>query len=207
MPGSPADTTSKLVAIHNVHVNPPPPGPPPPPHHRRIWPFFFAATNGGKAAGRTRIVARVYNPQEEAHRGQIWHLAGLPHVRAALGRHAKFAVPAEIHLAIGAEAVLVPGNIPPGRPVPRLSFTGAVQPELGDHLVRRDWVKAPGTGVAVKEVELLPGQVQQAAVYVVPHGEEGHVYAVEICHELVTSAGPVAIGGLTVLFVAPSRPW
>jgi hypothetical protein len=74
--------------------------------------------------------------------------------------------------------------------------------------VKRDWAKANGHHPVKKEIELLPRQVQQAAVQVVPHDEEGHIYAIEVSHELVTKgAQPVRLGGLTVLFAAPCRPW
>jgi hypothetical protein len=201
-PGPTAATGNAQVAIHNTQVNPPPPG-----GMKRIWPFFFGAANGGPLAGLTRLVARAYNPDNEADRVHLLRLADLPAVRAAYGRCLKFGLPAEVHLALGAESIVVPPTHKGGCGG-RLGYTGRVTPDFADHLVKRSWVKAAGHAPATKEFDLIPRQVQQAGVYVTPHDEDGRIYAVEIGHELVAKgAPPVLLGGLTVLFAAPCRPW
>jgi hypothetical protein len=207
-PGQAATTGSPQVAIHNVHVNPPPPPPPSPRPGgpRRPPPFFFGAANGGKLAGLTRVVARAYNPDNEEDRLKILHLAGLPAVQQAYGRCMKFGVPAEVLLALGAESVVVPALR--GGSTVRLGFTGPVEAEFAEELVKRSWAKAAGHHASTKEVELVPRQVQQTAVQVVPKEDDGRIYAVEISHELVIKgAAPVVLGGLTVLFAAACRPW
>jgi hypothetical protein len=210
-PGPTADIASPQVAIHNVHVNPPPmPMPPPkpggPPPFWRPWPFFFGATNGGGVAGVTRLVARAYDPANEADRIHLIRLANLPAVRAAYGRCLKFGTPAEVHLALGTETVVVP-HASKGV-APRLGSTGRVKPDFADHLVKRDWVKATGHAPAAKEFELIPRQIQQAGISVIPREDDGHIYAIEIGHELVVKGKPhVLLGGLTVLFAAACRPW
>ncbi len=202
-PGDTANVASPQVAIHNVHVNPPPPAPPPGPKPRRIRPFFFGATNGGRAGGLTRIVARAYNPDNEEDRVKILYLAGLPSVQQAYGRCLKFGLPAEVLLALGTESVVAPS-----KGSARLGFTGPVVGEFADELVKRSWGKAVGHHAATKEVDLIPRQVQQAAVEVIPRENDGRIYAVEISHELlVKGAAPVVLGGLTVLFAAPCQPW
>jgi hypothetical protein len=201
-PGSTAATGNAQVAIHNTQVNLPPPGP-----MKRIWPFFFGATNGGGIPGLTRLVARAYNPDNEADRIHLLNLAALPAVRAAYGRCLKFGTPAEVHLALGAESVVVP-PAQKGRCGGRLGYTGAVTPELADHLVKRSWTKAVGHAPVTKEFDLISRQVQQAGVYVTPREEDGRIYAIEIGHELIAKgAPPTLLGGLTVLFAAPCRPW
>jgi hypothetical protein len=213
MPPAQAVVTSPQVAIHNVQVNAPGgPMPPPPPgpggmRHRFPWPFFFGATNAGSLNGRTRLVARAYSPQVEADRDRLWELAFHPGVRSVAGRCLKFGTPASVHLATGIESILIPALGSKGT-ASRLSHTGPVHPDLADHLVKRDWVKSTSNHTAVKEVELFSRQSQQAAVWVEPHGEDGHLYAVEISHELLRDAGPpIVLGGLTVVFVPLCRPW
>jgi hypothetical protein len=158
-------------------------------------------------AGLTRVVARAYNPDDAHDRLRILHLAGLPSVRQAYGRCMKFGTPAEVLLALGAESVVVPPASREGSPI-RLGATGMVSTEMADELVKRDWARAPGSHAVTKEVELIPRQVQQVAVQVVPRDDDGRIYAVEIGHELVVKGAPAALlGGLTVLFAAPCRPW
>ncbi|MGH7436384.1 MAG: hypothetical protein ACRENE_11985 [Polyangiaceae bacterium] len=213
--GMTADVTSPQVAIHNIHVNaapgpgPMPPPPPGPGGGRGVpWPFFFGAANGARVAGKTRLVARAYDPKVEADQARLWELALHPGVRRAAGRCAKFAAPVSVHLATGVESVLVSAAASDKGLHPRLSFTGPVQPELAHDLVKRDWVKSAGGAPAHKEIDLLPWQVQQAAVWVEPHGHEGHLHAVEVKHELLRDgAPPVVLGGLTVVFVPACRPW
>jgi hypothetical protein len=209
-PGQTATTGSALVAIHNTQVNPPAPAPPGPgsgrPGPRRIRPFFFGATNGGSIAGLTRIVARAYNPENEEDRLRILYLAGLPAVQQAYGRCMKFGTPAEVLLALGAESIIVPARR--DGPAVRLGFTGPVNAEFADELVERSWAKGGGHAAITKEVELMPRQVQQVGVEVVPRDDDGRVYAIDIAHELVVKgAPPVVLGGLTVLFATSCRPW
>jgi hypothetical protein len=205
-PGMTADPTDPRTAIHNIHVQDPTPGmirrwP------HRTWPFFFAATNGAGINGRTRLVARAYDPAHEADRARILDLAGLPAVRAALGRCAKFALPAEVHLGIGTETVVAPPGAGVKFPAPRLGFTGTVQPELAADLVRGAWTKVAHASPASHDLEMVARQATQAAVHVVPHDEEGHIYAVEVRHELLTGKEPIVMGGLTVVFTTLCRPW
>ncbi len=74
--------------------------------------------------------------------------------------------------------------------------------------MKRSWTKAVGHAPVTKEFDLIPRQVQQAGVYVTPREEDGRIYAIEIGHELIAKGAPPALlGGLTVLFAAPCRPW
>jgi hypothetical protein len=168
-------------------------------------PFFFGATNSSTKNGRTRLVARAYDPHVEADQGALWALAAHPGVRQVAGRCAKFAVPASVHLAVGRESVLAP---PTAGPLQRLTHTGPVHPQFADDLVKRDWVKSKGAAAVHKEIDLLSRQIQQAAVWVEPHGHDGHFYAVEVAHELLQDAGPpILLGGLTVVFAPYCQPW
>jgi hypothetical protein len=206
-PGMTATTSSPQVAIHNVQVNAPPMPMHRGPHRWGIRPFFFGATNGGKNGGLTRLVARAYNPADEADRVHLLRLAALPSVRQAYGPCFKFGTPAEVLLALGAESIVVPTSTGGGF-APRLGFTGAVDAEVGEELVKRNWARVAAHHSVVKEVDLLPRQVHQAAVHVVPADDDGRVYAIEIGHEMPVKNGPpVILGGLTVLFASPHRPW
>jgi hypothetical protein len=206
--GQTATLASPLVAIHNVQIYPPPPRPPLPPKfihpHFPLPPFFFGATNGGNAAGLTRIVARAYDPDHEEDRVKILNLAWLPAVRRAYGRQMKFGVPAQVSLALGAESVISR----PNGPRVRLGYTGPVQSDLGDELVKRSWVNAASAGHATKEVELVPRQIQQAGVQVTANHDDGRLYAIEISHELLLGGAPPALlGRLVVVYAAPIKLW
>lgn len=209
-PGNNPDVTNNRIAIHNIHVQDPMPGMI---RHWpfRTWPFFFGAAHGADVAGRTRLVARAYDPRDEGDRVRILELVAMRGVRAALGPGAKFAVPAEVHLGLGLENILLTPAKAFAGPAPRLGYTGTVRPELADDLIRGAWTKATaGHAPAESVLEMVPHQIRQAGIHVVPHGpdrDHTHAYAVEVRHELITKAGPVVMGGLTVIFVAPSRPW
>jgi hypothetical protein len=216
-PNQTPDLSNVQVAIHNVQVNmpapgaPPPPsggghghGPPPPAMSPGSGPFFFGATNSGQVAGITRITARAYDPANASDRYNLVQLASLPSVVAAFGPKAKFGVPEQVHLGLGPEALLLRQD---GKGGGRLGFTGPVSQEFAKDLVRGRWNKGAGRKGSTQEIDLLPYQVQQVGVSVVPGHEDATLYAVHIAHELlVKGKKPLYIGGLTVIFVAPNKP-
>jgi hypothetical protein len=205
-PGDFPDVTVARTAIHNIHVQDPTPGMMKRwPFHP--WPFFFAARNGAGTAGKTRLVAHALNPADEADRRRILELLTVTDLRGPLGRCAKFALPAELHLGTGLETIVVPKGRPAGAPAPRLGFTGTVAPDIAADLVRGAWTKGARGHAVTHELELVPRQATQAAVHVVPHPDEAHIYAVDIRHEMLTGTDPIVMGGLTVIFTTPCRPW
>lgn len=213
-PPNPATLSSPLVALHNVQVNPPAPGAPQPPGgggnpppamSPGSGPFFFGATNAGHVSGMTRITARAYDPADRHDRASLVQLASLPSVVSAFGPRPKFGVPAQVLLALGPESVLVRGD---GKGNARLGFTGPVAHDFAHDLVKGKWIRGATHKGTTQEIELHSRQVQQVGVSVVPKHDDGSLYGVHIAHDLIVKGKkPVQLGGLTVVFAAPHKPW
>ncbi len=201
-------TSDPLTAIHNVHV-----------HAAGLMGsaagnagaggkgererfFAFAATNiFGEAVG-TRLEAVPLDPTKD--REKLEHLLAIPTVHEIASRRGKFRAPAEVQLTLGKETVVPPERLLKSRRSPeaalgkaaasyRLGHTGVLGSALAKALTA-----APATCNEIT-LDLLPFEIRQGLLSVVPGGEDGDISVVEI-HHVTTEKQPRLIGGLTVVY-------
>lgn len=172
--------------------------------------FAFAVTNTLQHLADTRLAVRALDPKVAAHRQRLKLIVADRAVHDALAqRSLRFALPNALLVGQGRERVQLPvaALAGDGRVVktslPRLQRTGPLPAALLGHLLN------PGTKLTepkarAAEVNLLPGEVQQAIVQIAPTRAENAVYAIEVEHR---GADDSPIGGLTILFVPPHLGW
>ncbi len=202
---TPAATDARS-AIRNIHVSAPAPSPrpsPPPGGGPGGMHFAFAASNNLAGVEDTRLEVRALDPAQDKERlATLFSDRALFHTLAK--RHVKLSIPDGVRIAEGRERIVLPrpsvilrsGEHCHG--YPRIGRLGPLSDRRAAKLL------FPNTKLmdAKKPIDLklIPGEMRQMIVHVVPCKGERPFYVIAVDHK---TAEGYPIGGLNLVFIPP----